>query len=151
MYGRYGSDPLNLFLFIASIVVEVLGNILRIHLIYYIGLAMFIFALYRTFSRNIEQRRRENEAFMRGVNSFRNREFFRRQRAEEKRAQQARDAYAEEQARRAKENRRAEKTGGTVYCYYYCPMCKQQVRIPQGKGRVRITCPSCGHEFETYS
>ena len=29
-----------------------------------------------------------------------------------------------------------------------CPNCQKKLRLPSGKGRVRITCPACRHEFE---
>ncbi len=32
--------------------------------------------------------------------------------------------------------------------FYRCPQCKQQLRVPKGKGRICITCRSCGAHFE---
>ena len=31
--------------------------------------------------------------------------------------------------------------------YYDCPRCKQQVRVPRGKGKISIACPKCGEKF----
>lgn len=28
-----------------------------------------------------------------------------------------------------------------------CPSCGRSLRAPAGKGRLRITCPDCGHQF----
>ena len=33
--------------------------------------------------------------------------------------------------------------GRKNYCYFRCPSCKTQVKVPKGKGTIRITCPSC--------
>ena len=31
--------------------------------------------------------------------------------------------------------------------YYNCPRCRQQVRVPKGKGKIAITCPKCREKF----
>ena len=31
--------------------------------------------------------------------------------------------------------------------YYRCPKCRQQVRVPKGKGKISISCPKCREKF----
>ena len=31
--------------------------------------------------------------------------------------------------------------------YYDCPKCRQVVRVPRGKGKIAITCPTCRERF----
>ena len=31
--------------------------------------------------------------------------------------------------------------------YYDCPKCRQNVRVPRGKGKIAITCPRCREKF----
>ena len=31
--------------------------------------------------------------------------------------------------------------------YFDCPRCRQQVRVPRGKGKISIRCPKCGEKF----
>ena len=31
--------------------------------------------------------------------------------------------------------------------YFDCPTCRQQVRVPRGKGKIAITCPKCRERF----
>ena len=35
--------------------------------------------------------------------------------------------------------------------YFRCPNCKQQMRVPKGKGRIQVTCRNCGVTFEEKS
>ena len=37
------------------------------------------------------------------------------------------------------------------YKYLSCPQCMQKLRVPRGKGRLRVTCTRCGNRFETKS
>ena len=31
--------------------------------------------------------------------------------------------------------------------YFDCPRCRQQVRVPRGKGKIAISCPKCREKF----
>jgi hypothetical protein len=33
------------------------------------------------------------------------------------------------------------------HCYFDCPRCRQQVRVPRGKGKIAISCPKCKEKF----
>ncbi len=33
------------------------------------------------------------------------------------------------------------------YRFYKCPMCRQEVRVPKGHGKIQITCPKCRETF----
>jgi len=37
------------------------------------------------------------------------------------------------------------------YKYLICPQCTQRLRVPRGKGKIRVTCTNCGNVFETRS
>lgn len=146
MNGRRGWDQFGLFLMIASFVIEIIGNILRIRLIYYIGLAMFFYCVFRIFSKNIFKREMENRKFMSFWFRFKNgKQFWEQKRQEKEQKKNGTYTYTEE------EREKNGSGGKTVYAYYYCPSCKQQVRIPAGKGRVKVTCPRCGENFDANS
>ena len=60
--------------------------------------------------------------------------------------------FSRETARRYEENEKFRQffsrlRGRRTYCYYKCPACKTRVRVPRGKGKIRITCPSCRESF----
>lgn len=37
--------------------------------------------------------------------------------------------------------------GRKTHCYFRCPGCKTRVRVPKGKGKIKITCPACRNTF----
>lgn len=41
--------------------------------------------------------------------------------------------------------------GQPAYAVFYCPSCRQKMRVPVGKGRVEITCPCCRKKFEDFT
>ena len=54
--GRNGPDQLSLGLTLLAFVL----SLIRVNVLFYISLAIFALAILRMFSRNIEQRRKEN-------------------------------------------------------------------------------------------
>ena len=119
MIGRYGTDGLNQFLSIASLVLLLIAIISRVSLFTYLGAALLIFCYYRSLSRNISKRTEENYKFYtlkdRVDNKFK--------------------GWKEQWANRK------------VYHYYRCPQCRQKLRVPRGRGRIQISCPRCGTQF----
>jgi len=53
--------------------------------------------------------------------------------------------------KRYRENRKylmlLERIRDKEHRYYDCPRCRQQVRVPRGKGKISITCPKCKEKF----
>ena len=53
--------------------------------------------------------------------------------------------------KRYRENRRflllLQRIQNREHRYYDCPKCRQQVRVPRGKGKIAITCPKCRDKF----
>ena len=139
MRGRRGWDQFNFFLLIASFVIEILGRIFGQRYIYLFGVALFFYSVYRALSRNIAAREAENQKYLQITNRIKNWRYFRQQKKQ--------GTYTYTQS----EQNRNGAYGSTVYAYYYCPSCKQQVRIPAGKGRVTVTCPRCGEKFPANS
>lgn len=119
MYGRYGNDQLNWFLLVFYLVLYVLASITELSLIYLLANVSIFLAFFRTLSRNISRRREENAKFMKVA-------------APAIRWFKLRSTMAKD-----KEHR-----------YFKCPNCGQQLRVPKGKGKVTITCRSCGVSFE---
>ena len=122
MYGRYGNDSLNLFLIVFYLLLYLLFSLTHFELLYWLSLALVFVTLFRLLSRNIPARQKENSQFMRLAGPVI--QWYRLQRT----------------MRRDKDHR-----------YFKCPNCGQQLRVPRGKGRITVTCRSCGASFQENS
>ena len=119
MYGRYGVDALNNFLFglyVALFVLElffrrtVAGQVMVI-----LGYPIILLYFFRCFSRNIYKRSAENQRFLKLWNPVKNYGHYIKMKFVER--------------------------GGTK------KLCHQIIRVPKGKGKIAITCPKCRFEF----
>lgn len=118
MYGRHGTDQLNIALLVLYMVLALIGQLTGLWFLYYLGFAAIIWSFFRMFSRNHEKRWAENQAFL-GIwspISSRILSLFRHQK---------------------------DKT----HRYFHCPKCKATLRVPKGRGKIEITCPKCQTVF----
>ena len=123
MYGRNGVDHLSRFLTYFALALLVLRLVIRGaagNVMWYLAIAVLIYAYFRIFSRNLSKRRAENAKYFqyraKVVNGFRDWRDRRRQ---------SRD-----------------------FKFFRCPACRAMLRVPRGKGRIRVTCRKCGTAFE---
>ena len=143
MYGRYGQDQFNRFLMYVELAFFVLALILRIFtswggIFYYLCFAVIIYMYFRMFSKNIYKRRKENETFLRV--KYKVQSFFRRQSG-----RSSQNNYSNRAQGRTR--RDSEINYDDMFKIYRCPTCGQRIRVPKGKGRIRITCPKCKGQF----
>ncbi len=121
MYGRYGiNDALNIFLIIIGAVITLILSLFfyRTPFTRLIGLIPYGIAIFRILSKNYEARARENRKFLEISAPWRS--FI------TKKINQFRD----------KEHK-----------YYACPQCHRTLRVPKGRGKIKISCPHCSKEF----
>lgn len=122
MAGRYGTDQLNTALMIAYLALYLISILSGWGILYWVALVLVLVTLFRCLSRQIDRRRAENAKFLQLVRPVRRK-------------------FKNMMARiRDKEHR-----------YFKCPNCKQQMRVPRGKGRITVHCRSCGATFEEKS
>lgn len=122
MYGRNGADQLALATMWGGLILWILNGLLHWFIFYIGSLALMGYTLFRIFSRRIDKRRAENARFLNRVRPLQHKASAWRTRAQDK------------------EHR-----------YFRCPNCKQQMRVPRGKGRIQVTCRRCGITFEIKS
>ena len=115
MYGRYGADELSKFLTWTSMALLLLSCIRVLWWVYFLALALIIWSVVRTFSRNIPRRHRERAAYLRMT-------------------AKPRAAWALQ-----RNKHRDRKT----HCYFKCKQCRAVLRVPKHKGTIDVTCPRC--------
>lgn len=118
-----GFDNLAIMAYVLSVVTYMIGIICGIEIMGLLGTALFLYSVFRVFSRNVIKRREENQKLLefrwKIISKFR-------------------------QKNRKRKDRKN-------YRYFKCPNCQQNLRIPKGRGKVDVTCPKCGIVFEERS
>ena len=146
---RRGIDELSRTMLIAALVLSIIGMIvsksvgwLRIVLSLLSG-ALLVLIVIRMTSKNFNKRYQENMKYLTYETAVK--DWFRRT----FRAKSANGAYKAPRAKRAGKN----PTWAELkqYKYLICPQCTQRLRVPRGKGRIRVTCTHCGNVFEAKS
>ena len=123
LQGRQGPDDLAVFSMNLAIVVVVVKLFARVSWLGWVALVLIAYSMFRIQSKNLGSRARENEAFLKALGPAR------------PWVQNPRAAWAELRA----------------YKHVKCTSCKQRVRVPRGKGKLRVTCPRCKTKFEVRS
>lgn len=119
MQGRNGFDQFSQFLNMMILVIFVLSLFIKWAPLYYFGIGLLVYMYFRVFSRNIPKRYAENQKF----------------------CNMRYDASIKWNKMKKEWEQRK------IYRFYRCPMCKQKVRVPKGRGKICITCPKCREEF----
>ena len=122
MAGRYGTDQLNTALMIAYLALYLISILSGWAVLYWVALVLVFVTLFRCLSRQVDRRRAENAKFLQVVRPLRRK-------------------FKNLMARIKDKDHR----------YFKCPNCKQQMRVPRGKGRITVHCRSCGATFEEKS
>ena len=120
MIGRNGADALSRALLFAYLFVFVINLFVRSYIVYALGYAIVIYALFRMLSRNLAARRRENAWYLRVESKVKG--FFKLQ----------------------KNRWRDRKT----HVFRKCPSCKSVLRLPRQRGKHTVNCPRCHHRFD---
>ena len=123
MQGRNGPDNLGMFTLILGLVLSLAASFTGLAFLSYAGFAVYVWTLFRMFSKNLDKRSAENRKYVELTSGWKNktRQFLKRMK-----------------------NRRE-------YKYFKCPHCKVLLRLKRGCGEKDITCVRCGHQFKQKS
>ena len=125
-WGRYGADKLGYAILILSMVLSLASSLSASEsavvplILYLISYGLLILMLWRMLSKNTAARARENAKFL-GIFA-RVKKWFKLQ-------------YS-----RMRDIR--------THRYFACPNCKNNLRVPKGRGEITITCPVCKAKFD---
>ena len=131
MQGRYGNDQLNRFLTWLSLALLII-SIFTTGYLYTAAFVVLVCGYFRMFSKNISARYAENQKFLQLSAKFNNLE-------------------AVKSAKRFFVTMKLRFVHRKTHHIYVCPTCKQNIRIPKGKGRIQISCPRCHTQFTKVS
>lgn len=119
MMGRNGVDELARFESIFVWVLLLVSIFSRMWIFDLLAMALIVHMYFRILSRNVSKRYEENQKYV----NFR---------------------YNAVVKWDKKKKRIAQRRN---YRFYKCPMCRQEVRVPKGHGKIQITCPKCRETF----
>ena len=119
MIGRYGNDQLNQVLMVAALACSIGSALSGWGILYAASWALMGLGIFRMFSRNIYKRRSEAYAWL----------------SLKQRAQTQFSGF------------RGRLQDSKTHRRYRCPQCRQELRVPKGKGKISITCPKCRMQF----
>lgn len=119
MVGRYGSDALSRAMSAVAMVFVLLSWFVLPQVFNTLALILIVYSVFRLFSRNHQQRYKENLFYTRQVDKVK--------------------YYFSKIKYRNSQNK--------THHIYSCPKCKQKIRVPRGKGKIMIRCPKCQTEF----
>jgi len=124
MSGRRGMDELSRFLYGLTLLLLILSLLIpnvtaRLVFLLLAVLAM-VLTFWRCLSKKLNARWKENERYLKKTQRFRDWTRLRR------------DMWKQRKE----------------YKFFKCPSCKSVMRVPKGKGKIRIVCRKCGTAFE---
>ena len=122
MAGRNGVDQLGRAVMLGTVVLLLVSMFTSGRLssvLFLLVLLGIVYMYFRMFSRNVAKRRAENARYMQRTRSIRT--WFR---------------SLGERWRQRRE-----------YKFFRCPSCGTLLRVPKGKGKIKIVCRKCGNSF----
>ena len=120
MQGRNGLDNIAWHALWGGLIIMLADSFLGTLVLSLAGNALYVYALFRVFSRNVPKRQLENQLYVQFTEKLRKEtsQFFLRLK------------------------------GMRTYKYFRCPACKTRLRLKRWAGEKHITCPLCKHVFD---
>ena len=118
MAGRNGNDAFNRFLLVCDLILILLSALLG-GPFFLLAVALLVYIYFRMLSRSVYRRQDENGRYLKARYKVQS-----KLRLAAERWKQRRD-----------------------YKFFVCPSCRATLRVPKGRGRIKIVCRKCGASF----
>lgn len=119
MDGRYGMDEFSRVLMVTGLLLSALSNIIGGRILAGMGVAALAFGALRPLSKEIDNRQKEYRWYI----------------------------TIKQKITTTYNKLKNKQIQSKTFKVYKCPECKQKVRVPKGRKKIRITCPACQHKF----
>lgn len=147
MYGRYGMDSLYTALMVLTFVLIIVNVFVGQWWLNLLTLALIGWALFRSFSRNIPARRKENDVWLK---------IWRKITFGKGPVKQYPNAggygygnpYGSYNTYAPPRPKKKKLKTDKDHCFRICPQCKANIRLPKQKGTHTVVCPRCKCRFE---
>ncbi|MBR5090264.1 MAG: hypothetical protein IK093_12620 [Ruminiclostridium sp.] len=117
--GRYGNDRLNSTIMVLCLVLMIANMFIGSYAFSVITLLLMAWVIFRTLSRDLYARQKENRVFLDLIGKIR--------------------GWINLNIRRFRDRK--------THVYRTCPGCKKTLRLPKVKGDHTVCCPCCKHDF----
>ena len=121
--GRQGPDDLAISCTYLALILVVINIFARTSWLGWLALTLIVYAGFRIQSKNLGARAKENASFLQAIGPLR--------------------PWIQNPKAAAAERKQ--------FKHVKCTKCGQKVRVPRGKGKLRVTCPKCHEKFEVRS
>ena len=123
MNNRAGIDEYGIFLIWAGIILSVISYFAKSSVLSGLSMLLVAYAIFRALSTNKYKRVAENRKF--------------------------KEKFIDPIKSKIKTQKKNKKDKD--FKYIKCPSCKQELRIPKHKGKIKVKCPKCKHKFDARS
>ncbi|MBR3234387.1 MAG: hypothetical protein IKG11_02115 [Atopobiaceae bacterium] len=123
MRGRNGADEITYVTVALSVLLLFINLFARTRVLAILAFALAVYACWRIMSKSVVARNNENRKFLTAIGPA---------------------AYWINNPKATFEEYKN-------YKHLTCPSCGKKMRVPRGKGNLRVTCPACGNKFEAKS
>ena len=119
MQGRNGVDNLGDTTLWAGLIVNLLDSFIGTGILSLLGMALYVYSVWRMFSRNVEKRAEENRRYVTFSTTW--------------------TTKVKQYFMRLKNSRE--------FKYFRCPQCRQLIRLKRGSGERMVHCLKCKNDF----